>query len=186
MNDNPPISAELPILDFLVTETAPSIELATVVPTNQQTSETQTEVSGQSNQITSQETSNFQSQQNSESVSQSNQESLVQDSEKAPSNTVLEGEQKLPEAQNIPDIIASLEKEETQEAFELATVSSLGPVPEGFLEYGPPGFVEYGPPKGDEVCMTFWLNDHLYEYEPTANEPRPKSTPFFKISSITP
>lgn len=137
-----------------MTETAPSIELATVVPTNQQTSETQTEVSDQSNQITSQETSNFQSQQNSESVSQSNQESLAQDSEKD-SNTVLEGEQKIPEAQNIPDIIASLEKEVTQAAVELATVSSLGPVPEGFLEYGPPGFVEYGPPKGDEVCMTF-------------------------------
>ncbi|XP_046974437.1 uncharacterized protein LOC124540772 [Vanessa cardui] len=66
----------------------------------------------------------------------------------------------LQQAQNIPDIIASLENEiKTQQAEENQAVSDVSAVqstgsieqaPEGFLEYGPPGFAEYGPPKGDE------------------------------------
>ncbi|CAH2268922.1 jg2792 [Pararge aegeria aegeria] len=197
LDDNPPISAELPILDFEVKETTTTANAddttEIISQLNQLTQESNEQlnqrnslasllyVSEQSNQEnaesqTTELTNGQKNQQNSEeSLKYQQESSTASDVQKVTatdsigSTQVLlvnavpasESEQNVPELQNIPDIIASLEKEIlTQQAqvnqavSELASVQALGPVPEGFLEYGPPGFVEYGPPKGDDEIST--------------------------------
>ncbi|XP_039761435.1 uncharacterized protein LOC120634726 [Pararge aegeria] len=194
LDDNPPISAELPILDFEVKETTTTANAddttEIISQLNQLTQESNEQlnqrnslasllyVSEQSNQEnaesqTTELTNGQKNQQNSEeSLKYQQESSTASDVQKVTatdsigSTQVLlvnavpasESEQNVPELQNIPDIIASLEKEiltqQVQAVSELASVQALGPVPEGFLEYGPPGFVEYGPPKGDDEILT--------------------------------
>ncbi|XP_045780930.1 uncharacterized protein LOC123877999 [Maniola jurtina] len=187
VDDYPPISAELPILDFVVkaTTTIPNIEPATEVSSQSNQQESNVQSNQQSSQASSQYVSELTNQQNSETQStefetqQDSQESATVQTNQQESAQALESQQEsstvsalekvtasvdsvgntevllvnipaiydqnVPELQNIPDIIAGLEKEVLTE--QAAAKQAGSEVPEGFLEYGPPAFAEYGPPK---------------------------------------
>ncbi|CAH2098650.1 unnamed protein product [Euphydryas editha] len=69
------------------------------------------------------------------------------------------------QAQNIPDIIASLENENKAQpaakAVDGIAVQAGAAFPEGFLEYGPPGFTEYGPPKEKSAEPSFEYTNEI-------------------------